>query len=100
MSGGTSGEVKEALARDYRAEIAELGTVELAGVRIWHLTLGPAGNLHETLTALLQDRRVLTAQPNYIYTPVQGPPEKKAIFPEMAPRWHRPPGSSCQQGRG
>ena len=45
VSDGTSGEVKEALARDYGAEIAEVGTVELAGVRIWHLTLGPAGNL-------------------------------------------------------
>ena len=29
------------------------------------------------LTALLQDNRVLTAQPNYIYTPVQGAPEER-----------------------
>ncbi len=100
VSGSTSGEVKEALARDYRAEIAELGTVELAGVRIWHLTLGPAGNLHETLTALLQDRRVLTAQPNYIYTPVQGPPEKKSVLPGNGAALAPPPGKLLPTGAG
>ncbi len=100
VSGGTSGEVKEALARDYRAEINELGTVELAGVRIWHLTLGPAGNLRQTLTALLQDRRVLTAQPNYIYTPVQGPPEKKGFSPGNGAALTPPPGKPLPTGAG
>jgi subtilisin family serine protease len=100
VSGSTSGEIKEALARDYRAEIAELGAVELAGVRIWHLTLGPAGNLHETLTALLQDRRVLTAQPNYIYTPVQGPPEKKGVLPGNGAALAPPPGKQQPTGAG
>jgi subtilisin family serine protease len=100
VAGGTSSEVKEALARDYRAEINELGTVELAGVRIWHLTFGPAGNLHETLTALLQDRRVLTAQPNYIYTPVQGPPEKKGVLPGNGVTQAPPAGKQQPTGAG
>lgn len=100
VAGGTSNEVKEALARDYRAEINELGTVELAGVRIWHLTFGPAGNLHETLTALLQDRRVLTAQPNYIYTPVQGPPEKKDVLPGNGVTQAPPAGKQQPSGAG
>jgi len=59
-------------------EIDELGVIGLAGVRIWHLRLAPGQNLRELLTALLQDSRVITAQPNYVYTPVQGtPPEEK-----------------------
>ncbi len=75
----TPDSVKEAIAREYGVEISELGVIGLAGVRVWHLamTQGRNQNLRELLTALLQDSRVLTAQPNYIYTPVQGPPEEK-----------------------
>ncbi len=69
--------VKEAFVREYGVEVSELGVIGLAGVRLWHLRLPPGQNLRELLTALLQDGRVLTAQPNYIYTPVQGPPEQK-----------------------
>ncbi len=77
VSADTPDSLKQSLAREYGAEIAEVGFVELAGVRIWHLTLGPGRNLDEVLTALLQDNRVLTAQPNYVYTPVQGAPEER-----------------------
>ncbi len=71
---------KESFAQEYGVEIKELGVIGLAGVRVWHLTMtqGQDQNLRELLTALLQDGRVLTAQPNYIYTPVQGAPEEKA----------------------
>ena len=91
VSGGTSDEVKESLARDYGAVIAEVGEIDLAGVRIWHLTLGPGRNLRQTLTALLQDSRVLTAQPNYIYTPVQGPAGKKRAPPRDGAALAPPP---------
>ena len=66
--------IKQQLASEYGAEIAEVGFTEGTGVRLWHLTLGPERNLRQTLIALLQDRRVMSVQPNYIYTPVQGPP--------------------------
>ncbi len=62
------------LADEYGVEIREVGVIGLANVRIWHVTLAPGQNLRELLTALLQDGRVITAQPNYIYTPVQGAP--------------------------
>ena len=77
VSADTPDSLKQSLAREYGAEIAEVGFVELAGVRIWHLTLAPGRNLDQVLTALLQDNRVLTAQPNYVYTPVQGAPEER-----------------------
>ena len=73
--------LKQSLERQYGAQIAELGVIDLAGVRIWHLTLRPGRNLNEALTALLQDNRVLTAQPNYIYTPVQGAPDESRAPP-------------------
>ena len=67
--------LKLALARDYEAAVDDIGTIGLAGVRIWRLTLRGNRPLQEVLTRLLTDRRVITAQPNYIYTPVQGPPQ-------------------------
>jgi hypothetical protein len=67
--------LKLALARDYEAVVDDIGTIGLAGVRIWRLTLRGNRPLQEVLTRLLTDRRVITAQPNYIYTPVQGPPQ-------------------------
>ncbi len=81
VSADTPDSVKESLAREYRVAIVDVGFIELAGVRIWHLSLTPGQNLRELLTQLLQDRRVLTAQPNYIYTPVQGAPEEKRASP-------------------
>ncbi len=100
VSGGTSDAVKEALARDYGAQIAEVGTVDLASVRVWHLTLGPSGDLREVLASLLRDNRVLTAQPNYIYTPVEGPPEKKQVSPGNGAALTPPPGKLLPTGAG
>jgi Subtilase family len=71
----TSESVKQELAREYGAEIVEVGFAELTGVRIWHFTLRPGRELRQTLIALLQDRRVMSVQPNYVYTPVQGAPQ-------------------------
>lgn len=82
----TPDSVKEAVAQEYGVEIDELGVIGLAGVRVWHLTMrqGQNQNLRELLTMLLQDGRVLTAQPDYIYTPVQGPAEEKETPPQGA----------------
>ena len=100
VSADTPDSLKQSLAREYGAEIAEVGFVELAGVRIWHLTLAPGRNLDEVLTALLQDNRVLTAQPNYVYTPVQGAAEEGRLLTWKAPRPRRFPRSSRQRARG
>ena len=50
----------------------ELGSIELINARIWHLTLVRGQALATVLGQLLQDSRVISAQPNYVYTPVQG----------------------------
>ncbi len=94
VGSSASDDVKESLERDYGVVIAEVGEIELAGVRIWHLTLRRGRSLRQTLTALLSDRRVLAAQPNYIYTPVQGPPQKGRASPREGsslapPGWNR-----------
>ncbi len=100
VSGGTPDGVKDSLARDYGVEIADVGFIELAGVRIWRLTLRPGQNLAELLAALLQDGRVLTAQPNYIYTPVQGAPEEKRTSPAEGAAFAQPPRKQPPTGAG
>jgi subtilisin family serine protease len=75
----TSNAVKDRFANEYGVEVREVGSLELAGVRIWHLTLPPGQNLRRLLVGLLQDSRVLAAQPNYIYTPTQGSRENGGV---------------------
>ncbi len=65
-------ELKQALANEYGAEVRELGVIELINARIWHLTLIRGQDLGAVLQQLLQDSRVISAQPNYVYAPVQG----------------------------
>lgn len=71
--------VKQDFSREYGVEVEDIGVIGLAGVRVWRLTVaaGQNRNLRELLTALLLDERVITAQPNYIYAPVQGAAEEK-----------------------
>jgi subtilisin family serine protease len=69
--------LRETIAREYGVTVRDAGVLQLAGVRIWHITIAPGQDLRALLERLLQDPRVLTAQPNYIYTPVQGPPPGK-----------------------
>jgi subtilisin family serine protease len=79
--------VKQDLARQYGADISEVDFAELTGVRIWHFTLRPDRDLRQTLIALLQDRRIMSVQPNYIYTPVQGKPQdERSQEGQPAPR--------------
>jgi subtilisin family serine protease len=65
--------LRERLANEYVAQVRDIGVLELTGTRILHLKLAQGQDLRTALTRLLQDNRVITAQPNYIYTPVQGP---------------------------
>ncbi len=68
-------ELREALARQYGVEIRDLGTISFLGTRLFRLKLRPGQSLRALLARLLEDRRVTRAQPNYIYTPVQGAPQ-------------------------
>ncbi len=85
--------LRQALASQYGVEVRELGVIELINARIWHLTLVRGQNLQTILAQLLQDNRVISAQPNYIYTPVQGtrqdgepaPYNKAALNPPRDP---------------
>ncbi len=74
-------ELKQTLANQYGVEVRELGVISLVNVRIWHLTLVQGQNLRAVLERLLQDNRIIRAQPNYIYTPVQGP--QQAALPNF-----------------
>jgi subtilisin family serine protease len=71
---GTADSLRETIAREYGVAVRDAGTLELAGVRIWHITLAPGQDLRAQLERFLLDPRFLTVQPNYIYTPVQGRP--------------------------
>ena len=72
VASGSSDQLKKALSAQYGVEIRELGSIELINARIWHLTLVRGQALATVLGQLLQDNRVISAQPNYVYTPVQG----------------------------
>ena len=91
---GTPDSLKQTLASDYEAEVEDIGTVGLAGIRFWRLTLKGNQPLREVLTRLLTDGRVITAQPNYVYTPVQGPPPGS----EPPPGGQAAPGPQSQSG--
>ena len=69
---GSPFQLKQAFANQYGVEVRELGSIELINARIWHLTLVRGQDLATVLGQLLQDNRVISAQPNYVYTPVQG----------------------------
>ncbi len=69
---GSADELKQTLSAQYGAVVRELGVIGLINARIWHLTLVRGQNLETVLQQLLQDSRVIGAQPNYVYTPVQG----------------------------
>jgi subtilisin family serine protease len=88
---GSSDQLKQALANQYGVEVHELGSIELINARIWHLTLVRGQNLATVLGQLLQDNRVVSAQPNYVYTPVQGASRgssaaySETVFPPASP---------------
>ena len=72
VSSNSTDQLKQALSSQYGVEVRELGSIELINARIWHLTLVRGQALATVLGQLLQDSRVISAQPNYVYTPVQG----------------------------
>jgi len=65
-------ELKQVFADQYGVEVREVGVLALINARIWHLTLVQGQDLRAMLEQLLQDGGVISVQPNYIYTPVQG----------------------------
>ncbi len=69
-------QLKKALSDQYGVEIYELGNIELINARIWRLTLVRGQDLGAVLGQLLQDNRVISAQPNYVYTPLEGPNDR------------------------
>jgi subtilisin family serine protease len=98
---GAADSLRETLAREYGVTVRDAGVIELIGVRIWHITLSPGQDLQTILARLLQDPRVLTVQPNYIYTPVQGSPQGRRAFDSSAATPPpRPAGSTMPTGAG
>jgi len=63
--------LKRALEAQYGVAVRDLGSMELMDSRLWVLTLVPGQELQTVLAQLLQDNRILSAQPNYVYAPVQ-----------------------------
>ncbi len=72
VASNSTAELKQALGAQYGVEVRELGVIELINARIWLLTLTRGQSLATVLGQLLRDSRVISAQPNYVYTPVQG----------------------------
>jgi subtilisin family serine protease len=76
--------LRETLAREYGVTVRDAGPLNLAGVRIWHITLAPGQDLQALLERFLQDSRLLNVQPSYIYTPVQGPLQRRGASTSSA----------------
>ena len=91
----SANQLRQALSDQYGVEIRELGTIELINARIWRLTLVRGQDLGAVLGQLLQDNRIISAQPNYVYTPLEGPddssPEGKRKTASAAPAAQEPP---------
>jgi subtilisin family serine protease len=81
---GTADSLRETIATEYGVAVRDAGTLALAGVRIWHITLAPGQDLRTLLERFLQDSRLLAVQPNYIYTPVQGSPQGRGAYNSSA----------------
>jgi subtilisin family serine protease len=79
VSNNSPDALKQALASEYGVRVQELGVFELINARLWLLTLNPGQDLGTALRRLLQDNRVIRAQPNYIYTPVQGEGKQSSL---------------------
>jgi subtilisin family serine protease len=71
VAADSSDQLKQALSDRYSGEISDLGVIELIGARLWRLKLTPGQDQGALLAQLLQDERVISAQPNYVYAPVQ-----------------------------
>lgn len=90
-------QLRQALTDQYGVEVRELGAVALINARIWQLTLVRDQDLAAVLGRLLQDNRVISAQPNYVYTPVQGTDRSAAVEPAKA-ALTPPPGDARSGG--
>ncbi len=75
----SSDQLKQAITDRYGVQVRELGVIGLINARIWHLTLVRDQDLAAVLGRLLQDNRIISAQPNYVYTPVQGTDRRASV---------------------
>jgi len=75
---GSADQLRRTLSNQYGVEVRELGDIQLINARIWRLTLVRGQDLGAVLGQLLQDNRVISAQPNYVYTPLQGTKERSS----------------------
>ena len=92
---GSADQLRQSLSAQYGVEIYELGNIELINARIWRLTLVRGQDLGAVLAQLLQDNRVISAQPNYVYTPLEGPNDRSSELDRktafVAPAAEEPP---------
>ncbi len=79
MPNDSSDQLRQAITDQYGVEVRELGVIGLINARIWHLTLIRDQDLNAVLGRLLQDNRIISAQPNYVYTPVQGTDRRASV---------------------
>lgn len=75
---GASDELQRALAAQYGAQLRDLGAGSSVGGRLWLLTLPRGQDLQTVLQGLLQDARIIGAQPSYVYAPAEGEGENEA----------------------
>ncbi len=97
VANDSSDQLKQALAKQYGVEVREVGVIALIGARIWHLTLARDRDLAAVLGRLLQDNRIVSAQPNYVYTPVQGADRRPAAGPAKAALTPQPDGAGASR---
>ena len=95
---GSADQLRQALLDQYGVEIRELGDIQLINARIWRLTLVRGQDLGAVLGQLLQDNRVISAQPNYVYTPLEGTNERSSADRKRAPA--APPAEGLPTGAG
>lgn len=98
---GSADQLRQAISDQYGVEVRELGDIQLINARIWRLTLVRGQDLEALLGQLLQDNRVISAQPNYVYTPLEGTDkrsseEDRKAAPAAPPAERLPTGASVK----
>jgi hypothetical protein len=73
-----SEDLQRAIASQYGAQVRDLGAGSPAGDHLWLLTLSRGQDLQTALQGLLQDGRIIGAQPNYVYAPAEGEGQDEA----------------------
>lgn len=96
---GSADQLRQAISDQYGVEVRELGDIQLINARIWRLTLVRGQDLEALLGQLLQDNRVISAQPNYVYTPLEGT-DKRSSEEDRKAAPAAPPAERLPTGAG